>query len=436
MPPLEDNNLNKIVADIARQASGLGKESADLNGVIEDIAASSARQAETFKTLIDAIEIMVRANHAISDATASSNGSVRHARDMVEQIGQGVIGVKDKLQEVAEAAEDITQIALQTRLVAFNAIVEARRAGDAGRGFAVVADAVKDLAAKVEQSSKMIVNAVTQLSGRIEELAIGINPPDNLKSEALKATENFHTAVGEVERGVQGIDSVAKENLSGCARVLETVSGLSKQVDSTAAALQNARKKTEGFLTLSETMIEMTAETGIETADTRFIEAAMASGEQIMRLFDEGLRSGQISEADLFDKRYQPIAGSNPEQFTTRYAAFSDRVLADPLDDILTWSNKVVFAVASDLNGYVATHNRKCSLPQGKDPVWNKANCRNRTFFTGRTEMAALKDQRKFLLQTYRRDMGGGKYVIMKHLSVPIWVNDVHWGALRIGYLF
>lgn len=82
------------------------------------------------------------------------------------------------------------------------------------------------------------------------------------------------------------------------------------------------------------------------------------------------------------------------------------------------------------------THNRKYSYPQGKDPVWNKSNCRNRTFFTGRTEMAAVKDQRKFLLQTYRRDMGGGKYVIMKHLSVPIWVDGRHWGALRIGYQF
>jgi len=39
-----------------------------------------------------------------------------------------------------------------------------------------------------------------------------------------------------------------------------------------------------------------------------------------------------------------------------------------------------------------------------------------------------------FLLQTYRRDMGGGKFVLMKDLSAPIFVNGRHWGAFRIGF--
>ena len=50
--------------------------------------------------------------------------------------------------------------------------------------------------------------------------------------------------------------------------------------------------------------------------------------------------------------------------------------------------------------------------------------------------MAAIRSQRKFLLQTYRRDMGGGNFVVMKHLSVPILVAGKQWGAVRIGYQF
>ena len=72
------------------------------------------------------------------------------------------------LHEVSAAAGDITQIALQTRLVAFNASVEAKRAGEAGRGFGVVADAVKDLAGRVEVSSKTIMGTLAQLDQRIE----------------------------------------------------------------------------------------------------------------------------------------------------------------------------------------------------------------------------------------------------------------------------
>jgi hypothetical protein len=57
-------------------------------------------------------------------------------------------------------------------------------------------------------------------------------------------------------------------------------------------------------------------------------------------------------------------------------------------------------------------------------------------FNTSRTEVAATRNQNKFLLQTYRRDMGGGNFVLMKDLSAPIWVNGKHWGALRVGYQF
>jgi hypothetical protein len=39
-----------------------------------------------------------------------------------------------------------------------------------------------------------------------------------------------------------------------------------------------------------------------------------------------------------------------------------------------------------------------------------------------------------FLLQTYRRDMGGGSFVLMKDLSAPIHIHGRHWGAFRMGY--
>jgi methyl-accepting chemotaxis protein len=39
-----------------------------------------------------------------------------------------------------------------------------------------------------------------------------------------------------------------------------------------------------------------------------------------------------------------------------------------------------------------------------------------------------------FLLQTCRRDMGGGNFVLMKDLSSPILIRGRHWGAFRMGF--
>jgi methyl-accepting chemotaxis protein len=102
--------------------------------------------------------------------TPTTMNTAASAQDAVTQVA----GIEKALRQVADAAHEITQIALQTRLVAFNASVEAKRAGEAGRGFGVVADAVKDLAGKVESSSKAITGTLADLDRRIDALAVEI----------------------------------------------------------------------------------------------------------------------------------------------------------------------------------------------------------------------------------------------------------------------
>jgi methyl-accepting chemotaxis protein len=152
--------------------------------------------------------------------------------------------------------------------------------------------------------------------------------------------------------------------------------------------------------------------------------------------FEQAVTSGELALADLFDENYVKIANTNPQQLRTRFVDFTDRVLPAFQEPLLEFSDKVVFCAAVDRNGYLPTHNLKFSKPQGADPVWNAANCRNRRLFNDRTGLAAGRNTRKFLLQTYRRDMGGGRFVLMKDLSAPIVVNGRHWGGLRFAYQF
>ena len=46
---------------------------------------------------------------------------------------------------------------------------------------------------------------------------------------------------------------------------------------------------------------------------------------------------------------------------------------------------------------------------------------------------AAGRSVEPFLVQTYRRDMGGGHFVMMKDISAPITVRGRHWGGLRLA---
>jgi methyl-accepting chemotaxis protein len=213
--------------------------------------------------------------------------------------------------------------------------------------------------------------------------------------------------------------------------------GLQQQLHGAVGDLQRALGHADGFLTMSETLIETIAESGVRTDDTPFIEAAQAAAGEVSGLLEEALRRGDIDRARLFDTAYQPQPGTDPQQFLTAFSPLAERLFGPVQERLLQWSDKVVFCIAVDRNGYVALHNKKVSQPQRRgDPLWNAANSRWRRIFNDRTGLASARNTKPFLLQTYRRDMGGGKFVVLKECAAPIAVQGQHWGGLRLAFKF
>jgi methyl-accepting chemotaxis protein len=431
-------NADQMVARLSRQASMLGREAAEVRGAIEDTSQAGSRQVEAMRELTQQVHSVRKAQGQIGHETGASLQSVSAARQAVEAVGDEVAGIVESLRQVADAAGQITQIALQTRLVAFNASVEAKRAGDAGRGFGVVADAVKDLAARVETSSKDIMGTVARLDQRIGALAQEIQRQEaNVLGRAQAQTGAVHRALAEVEAKVARIHEAAGRSQSVCNELAEQMATIEGEVTGTAHVLQSTLERTETFLTISEELLETVADAGLETPDTPYIRAAQAAASELSSLLDQALTRGDLRVEELFDEQYRPLQGTQPPQFVTRYCGLADQLFPQVQERMLGLSNQVVFCVAIDRNGYIACHNRKYNQPQrAGDVVWNTANCRNRRLFQDRAGLAAGRNQRPFLLQTYRRDMGGGVKVVMKEVDAPITVAGRHWGGLRLAWKF
>ncbi len=424
-------DLHAAIRTIGKQASTIGRESAEVRGLIDDSTRASERSAGAVAGLSTQVKDIHRAQAGIGSVSASGMGAVERVRVAVEGVGREVGEVVSTLRDVAQAAASITQIALQTRLVAFNASVEAKRAGDAGRGFGVVADAVKDLAGKVEFSSKEIMRTVGVLDRRIDALAREIR----FDANAAKQGE-FHAALADVQAAVTSIMQAAEQSRAICGGIDAQMGGIAAEMGRTSRALGAAMQRSETFLDVSEHLIELVAECGIETEDTPFIHAAIDAGSEVSALLEAAMASGEISAQDLFDEAYRPMQRTNPPQHMTRFAALADKLFPAVQERMLALSPKVVFCIAVDRNGYVATHNRKYNQPQRGDLAWDSANSRYRRIFNDRTGLASARNTRPFLLQTYRRDMGGGNFVVMKEAAAPITVSGRHWGGLRLAFNF
>ncbi|MDP3223341.1 MAG: methyl-accepting chemotaxis protein, partial [Rubrivivax sp.] len=370
-------DARRAVTIISQRASTLGREAAEVRGVLDDTQKIATAQAAAVQALSSQLQQVVQAQAAIKQEVELGLKAVGQVGDAVQGVGNEVGGIVQTLREVSAAAQEITQIALQTRLVAFNASVEAKRAGEAGRGFAVVADAVKDLAGKVESSSKAIMGTVKQLDRRIGGLSREVS-----RGADAEAHGSVHRALAEVGQGVRRIHAASERSGEVCSGLDGQMVHIESEMRRTTSALDAALKRTDTFLTISEQLIETVAECGIATEDTPFIAAAQQAASQISQLLEDALRTGAISEQNLFDERYQPVAGSDPAQVTTHFVALAERLFPQVQEKLLTLSDKVVYCIAADRNGYIACHNRQYNQPQrAGDPAWNAAHCRNRRIF-------------------------------------------------------
>ena len=422
----------QIVKRLYKTMSSVGKDAAEVRGALEDTQRVVEGQSAAMNALGTQLQQVSAAQDAIRQATRQTGQAVQRARAALGGVGEEVGGIVHTLRQVTDAASDITRIALQTRLVAFNASVEARRAGEAGRGFGVVADAVKDLAGQVERSSKAIIGAIATLDERVDRFS------RELRSDAAEQKQSaIHQAFADVEGDVRAIAHSADQSDSTVAALNERAGKLEQEVQLAMRGLGTAFACSDRFLRLSEEVIEQIAETGLDIEDSPYIRGAQEAATEIAALLEQALAAGRIDTARLFDEHYRPVEGTNPAQHLSAFASLAEQLFPPVQEKLLQLSDKVVFCIAVDRNGYVAMHNRKYSQPQRPgDLVWNTANSRWRRIFNDRTGLASARNQRPFLLQTYRRDMGGGKFVLLKEAAAPIVVRGRHWGGLRLAFNF
>lgn len=458
-----ETSLNEPSLDeIATLSSRLGFEIADISGFLDDLDAKAEQQTGSLGALTQGAAQVVSSNERmmqtvsdVSEAVAemitsveSSAQSVRSGSQSTTEMAEWVNDLSGRTEEVTDAVkamradnEQISAIASQVNILAINAKIEAARAGAAGRGFAVVAEAINELALRTQTAAEQISGNINSLADWIDTLHRQSFEIASTAKTVLDQSDSTDRALSTIEAHMQHVASRNSEIGSEAQAVHQTVSGfnndigaLKSSVDETSTGIHATHARVEKLISASEQLVQGTVGLGGRSSDGTFIDHVTAAAAQISALFEQAMAEGAISQDDLFDRSYSPIGTSEPQQLMAKFTSLTDRLLPEILEDALTIDPRVVFCAAVDTNGYLPTHNRKFSQPPSADPVWNTANCRNRRIFDDRVGLKAGRNTGAFLLQVYRRDMGGGEFVLMKDLSAPITVAGRHWGGLRLAY--
>lgn len=428
------DKAGELVASIATRIGRLSVEIADVVGNTHQVKKAVDAQNGRLQVIAKATQDITEANRGIADMAQRSEAAAIETRDgidalvtAVEQSSGELTGLEEAMERVAKVSGEIRTVARQTNMLAMNATIEAARAGEAGKGFAVVASEVKALARQTADATAKIDRTLADLTEQVRRLS------DRMAVGAEKASQVGQSVSDLCEHAAaiaRATDAIAGQ----CDSFEDSVGALREDAARSTEALEGAAGHLDSTLSGAEAILMLTATSGYVTEDTPFIEQARETAARIEARMEQALESGEVSMDDLFDKVLAPIEGSNPQQFMTRYIPFLDREVTPIHDPVLAFDQRVVFCAPTDHNRLIPCHNPAFRHPQGADPVWNAAHCRNRRVYPDKTASAVAESSAPFLLQTYRRDMGGGRFALMKDASAPIRVRGKLWGGLRVCY--
>jgi methyl-accepting chemotaxis protein len=453
----------RLVRALSGKLGTIGLDAHDAASHLSDVAKQFERQDKQLQRLRVSAEAMVEANKQIDRATEAAHATAESAHaaletsrqtigqaiarvamlvDAVERIERRLGEIRSSLDEVASVSGTIEAIALRTNLLALNATIEAAHAGAAGRGFAVVAGEVKLLAGQARAATLTIGKTVGTLSGQIATL---IAESTSAAADAVATrdgTRHIEDAVASVGKsvatltGLSGtVATTARSNLDQCGTLITELDTLDGGVAGASKDLRAADAEVTSLLGKLEDIVDAVATDRVRTADTPYLDAVRAIAAEVSATFEAAIDGRELTLEDLFDDRYIEIPKTNPKQFMARYTNVADRRLTPIQERALKMLPHIQFCRSIDRNCYVAAHNLYCSKPQGPDPAWNDTNSRNRRFFKHRAMLVAAQSQKPVQLQTMRREMGGGKFVMMKTAGAPVWVRGRHWGAVSIAYI-
>ncbi len=168
----------------------------------------------------------------------------------------------------------------------------------------------------------------------------------------------------------------------------------------------------------------------LDEFDLEIKEWTQSCNQEIISLFENYLSSGSLTLVQLFDSFYIPIPDTEPPKYSTQYDKILEKSLQTILDSYLNKDKAIVYVMAVDKYGYLPAYNSKFSISHTGQREEEFKNNKIKRILNDRIGLAASKNTNSYLIQLHLLDTGEE----IMDFSVPLIVENRHWGAVRIGY--
>ncbi|MFG6665795.1 methyl-accepting chemotaxis protein [Halomonas sp. HNIBRBA4712] len=233
---------------------------AEITSTMEELSASSTQIADHSQSVVDVANQTLERSRKGSDAMEHLQSRMQAIRGDSEQSLAEIVALGAKSKQISKVMELINTLAAQTKLIAFNAALEASSAGESGRRFSVVAseirrlaDSVTDSTQEIEGHTEEIQRAISRLVVTSEKGAAAIEKGVEVSLTTAEDLEAVLKAASQTSSAAQQISLSTQQQKTASSQVVTAL----RDIDTASARnAQSVRHITD----ISQQMIEMSAE--------------------------------------------------------------------------------------------------------------------------------------------------------------------------------
>ena len=206
---------------------------------LNDLSEMSARIAELTG---HADEITADNDRKMSQAAASM-GEICAGTEESQAI---ISRLSEQSQQIVEIAKVITDISMQTNILAINASIEASHAGEAGKGFAVVAQEIKALSEQTKTAASGIGGIIEEVTQNIAGTVAAMEKNAGLTREGMNSMEQMKSSTEqlshsnrEISKHIADMNNVIRNVSASGQDVSHKLISVSGNIENNCGAVQH-----------------------------------------------------------------------------------------------------------------------------------------------------------------------------------------------------
>ncbi len=251
---------NKVISPLKDMSKKFGMIALNVMQVAKDQSLSASKQADAVIEVGASAEELNRAAEALSkqaavivevankamksaievtDRMRSTTDFMHTVKSYADESSNNIMSLNQTIDEIGKVLTFIEDIASQTKLLAFNAAIEAVSAGEAGKRFSIVAKHIKDLAENTSSSTDEIRTLIDDIKNHTHKAVLTAENVQKTVNEAVSQVSKAGMAMEHIKEIIHENHDVAQKINIATSQQGKATEQITEAMDSLSLSAKN-----------------------------------------------------------------------------------------------------------------------------------------------------------------------------------------------------